>query len=252
MEIEITGKGKRLNLAILLAIGLGITLIFMTGSIADKPEHDDSNNSPVPVNSVTDVDGNVYTTVKIGNQIWMVENLKVTHYRDSSVIPNIINDTIWSTLTTGAYSWYANDSTNKDSYGALYNFYAVIDSCGLCPEGWHIPTESEWLALEAYLGGRDIAGGKMKEAGTAHWTAPNVGATGESGFLGLPGGGRGRISGCGEIGNNATWWASTAYDSIYAWHFGLYHGNTSIRSNPGHKASGFSVRCVKDPDSPGF
>ncbi len=248
----ITEKVKWFRLAFLPAIGLGVTLVFILGLKAEKPEQDNSNKSKVHANTVTDIDGNIYTTVKIGNQIWMVENLKVTHYRDGSEIPNITNDTVWSTLTIGAYCWYDNDSSNKETYGALYNFYAVIDSCGLCPDGWHIPTESEWLALETYLGGRDAAGGKMKEAGTAHWNAPNIGATGESGFLGLPGGGRGRISGCGEIGNYATWWASTAYDSIYAWHFGLYHGSASIRSNPGHKAGGFSVRCVKDPDSSAF
>ena len=102
------------------------------------------------------------------------------------------------------------------------------------------------MALEDYLGGRSVAGGKMKESGTTHWSRPNIGATDESGFLGVPGGGRGRIHGCGEVGNYATWWSSTAYDSTYAWHWGLYHGNAKVRSNPGHKASGFSVRCVKD------
>ena len=87
---------------------------------------------------------------------------------------------------------------------------------------------------------------KMKETGTTHWTGPNTGATNESGFSGLPGGGRGRICGCGEVGNYATWWSSTASDSTYAWHWGLYHGNARVRCNPGHKASGFSVRCIKD------
>jgi len=216
------------------------------GLKADEREYGNSNNARVPVSTVTDVDGNVYTAVTIGAQVWMVENLKVTHYRDSSEIPNITDDTVWSTLTSGAYCWCNNDSTNKDTYGALYNFLAVSDTCGLCPEGWHVPTESEWLALEAYLGGRNVAGGKMKEAGTIHWNRPNIGATGESGFFGLPGGGRGRISGSGDIGEYATWWSSTAYDSTYAWHWGRARGKASVRCNPGHKASGFSVRCVKD------
>lgn len=239
-------REKSFRLVILPAVGLGIALVLIMGLKADEREYGNSDNARVPVSTVTDVDGNVYTTVTIGAQVWMVENLKVTHYRDSSEIPNITDDTVWSTLTSGAYCWCNNDSTNKDTYGALYNFLAVSDTCGLCPEGWHVPTESEWLALEAYLGGRNVAGGKMKEAGTTHWNRPNIGATGESGFFGFPGGGRGRISGSGEIGEYATWWSSTAYDSTYAWHWGLSRGKASVRCNPGHKASGFSIRCVKD------
>jgi uncharacterized protein (TIGR02145 family) len=195
---------------------------------------------------VLDIDGNQYTTVIIGAHTWMAGNLRVTHYRNGSSIPCVSDDTLWGTLSIGAYCWYDDDPTNKDTYGALYNFNAVSDSCGLCPEGWHVPTESEWHELVAHLGGEIVAGGKMKETGTAHWKNPNIGATDESGFHGLAGGGRGRISGGGNTGEYATWWSSTPYDSIYAWHWGLYRGDEKVRFNPGHKASGFSVRCVKD------
>jgi len=218
----------------------------MNALSADAGRRDSCQNSKIAADTVADIDGNKYASVVIGAQTWMVENLKVTHYRDGRAILYVSDDTAWSALTTGAYCWCEDDSTNKDTYGALYNFNAVNDSCGLCPEGWHVPTESEWLELVAHLGGESVAGGKMKESGTAHWNDPNVGATDESGFHGLPGGGRGRISGSGEIGEYATWWSSTSYDSTHAWHWGLYRGNAKVTFNPGHKASGFSVRCVKD------
>ena len=196
---------------------------------------------------MTDIEGNVYSIVTIGNQLWMAENLKVTRYRDGSAIQCVTADSVWCDLKSGAYCWGSEDSASyRATYGALYNFYAVNDNRGLCPNGWHVPTEAEWLAMEAYLGGHEVAGGKAKESGTVHWNRPNTGATNESGFAGLPAGGRGRFGGPGEIGNYATWWSSTATDSVYAWHWGLYTGNARIRSNSGHKASGFSVRCVKD------
>jgi len=239
-------KRIRFKISSVTTVALGVILAIMMTLKAENSLHCDFQSSRMPADSVMDIDGNVYIVATIGTQVWMVENLKVIHYRDGSEIPNITDDSVWSTLSTGACCWYNNDSINKDTYGALYNFHAVNDSCELCPKGWHVPTETEWLALEAYLGGRNFAGGKMKEVGTTHWNSPNVGATGESGFLGLPGGGRGRISGSGDIGEYATWWSSTTYDSIYAWHWGLYRGNASVRCNPGHKASGFSIRCVKD------
>ncbi len=197
--------------------------------------------------TVTDFDGNIYHTVQIGTQIWMAENLRVTHYRNGCEIAEVENDSVWSVLRTGALCWYDNDSAAyKQIYGALYNFYAVNDDRGLCPEGWHVATEAEWLELESFLGGRSVAGGKLKDTTAGLWNGSNPGATDESGFCGVPAGGRGRVGGSGEGGNYATWWSSTAYDSLFAWHFGLSGGNASIRSNPGHNNSGFSVRCVRD------
>jgi len=207
----------------------------------DPVENENSDST------VTDIDGNIYTTIRIGNQVWMGENLKAAHYRDGSEILYVSDNTVWSSLATGAYCWCEDDSAKyKMTYGALYNFNAVIDNRCLCPEGWHVPTKADWQELVEYLGGEDIAGGRMKAVDSTHWTDPNIGATDESGFAGRPGGGRGRIGGCGEVGNYATWWSSTAHDSIYAWHWGLCHGNAKVRFNPGHKASGFSVRCIKD------
>ncbi len=196
---------------------------------------------------VTDFDGNVYHAIKIGTQVWMVENLKVTFYRDGTPIPNVYDNDKWPLALEGAYCLVNNDSTKyKDTYGILYNFHAVSNSHKLCPEGWHIPSESECMTLFNYLGGKSVAGGKIKDNRSKLWKSENTYATNESGFCGVPSGGRGRLGSAGEVGNYATWWSSTSYDSLYAWHWGLYPDKNSIRSNPGHKASGFSVRCIRD------
>lgn len=198
-------------------------------------------------NNVKDIDGNVYRTVIIGNQIWMAENLKVTHYRDGTVIPNVYENEKWSLLTTGALCWKNNDSIQyKETYGALYNFYAVSSPRNLAPSGWHIPTQSECETLINYLGGKNIAGKKIKDNSLNLWKNINTQATNESGFSGLPAGGRGKLWGVGDVGYYTTWWSATSYDSLYAWHWGLYPDKPGIRSNPGHKDSGFSVRCLKD------
>jgi uncharacterized protein (TIGR02145 family) len=197
--------------------------------------------------TVTDIDGNVYRTVKIGDQVWMAENLKVTHFRDGTPIPNVNESDIWQKAANGAYCSVDNDSTEyKNTYGLLYNFYAVSSSRNLCPEGWHVPSESECMRLIAFLGGIQAAGGKIKDNSSNLWKNKNSYAGNESGFSGLPAGGRGRIGTVGDVGYYATWWSSTEYDSSYAWHWGLYPDRAAIRSNPGHKASGFSVRCIKD------
>jgi uncharacterized protein (TIGR02145 family) len=130
---------------------------------------------------VTDVEGNVYKTIKIGDQVWMAENLKTTNSNDGADIPNVAGNSAWGSLTTPAYRWFKNDVTNRETYGALYNLY-TFDTDKLATKGWHIPTIAERETLAKTLGGEAIAGGKMKEKGTAHWFSPNTGATNESGF----------------------------------------------------------------------
>lgn len=196
--------------------------------------------------TVTDIDGNAYHTAKIGSQVWMTENLRVTHYRDGSEIPNISDATLWHAQKTGAFCWYENDPKFKNQYGALYNFYVVADSRGLCPAGWHVPSALEFRELQEYSGGSDSAGDALKETGTRHWRSPNSSATNISGFTALPAGGRGAKGEFGEMGNYATWWSSTSDEATYAWHWGLKPDSPQTRGNPGHKASGFSVRCIKD------
>lgn len=197
-------------------------------------------------NIVKDIDGNIYHTVSIGNQVWMVENLKTTRYNDGTAIPNVTDSTAWSKLSTPAYCWYNNDAASyKATYGALYNWYAV-NTQKLCPKGWHVPTKTELDNLTNYLGGINIAGGKMKEAGTAHWQSPNSYATNESGFTGLPGGVMMPLGRCRSLGQQGYFWSSTDFDSIRAWEYNVdFESSAIFVFNPG-KQGGVSVRCLKD------
>jgi len=195
--------------------------------------------------TVTDIDGNTYQTVKIGDQWWMAENLKVTHYRNGDAIPNVTDVSEWSNLTTGAYCNYNNDDNNANTYGSLYNWYAVDDSRNIAPDGWHVPTDAKWQTLVDYLGGDAIAGGKMKETGTSHWKSPNTGATNESGFSALPGGYRGYTGLFADVGDYAYFWSSKWYGST-AWYRGLLYDYSGVyRGNFSHQ-NGYSVRCVRD------
>ena len=206
----------------------------------------DSNNPNLPPATVTDIDCNVYHTVTIGTQVWMVENLNVTHYRNGDPIPNITYNTAWLNDTTGAYSNYNNDVNYSISYGRLYNWYAVANNRKIAPAGWHVPTDAEWTVLTDSLGGDSIAGGKMKEAGTAHWLSPNTGATNSSGFTALPGGGRDYNGGFYYLTHGAYFWSSTEYSSPNAWYRGLGYGNESVGRYYDIKTDGFSVRCAHD------
>jgi uncharacterized protein (TIGR02145 family) len=198
--------------------------------------------------TVTDIDGNVYQTVTIGTQEWMAENLKVTHYRNGDVIPNVTDGTAWTGLTTGAYCEYNNDVSNVATYGRLYNWYAVVDSRNMAPVGWHVPTDAEWQTLVDYLGGDAVAGGKMKEAGTSHWLSPNSYATNESGFSALPAGCRYHLDGhYDDIPWVTHLWSSTEYSSTIAWYRYLDYDHSRVaRVAIYNKALGLSIRCVKD------
>jgi uncharacterized protein (TIGR02145 family) len=201
---------------------------------------------------IADIDGNTYNTVRIGNQVWMAENLKTTRYNDDSFIPFIIDNSVWAGLTTPGYSWYNNDAnTYKDTYGALYNWYALDTASNgvknVCPTGWHIPADIEWIILISYLGGENVAGGKLKEAGTVHWQSPNTGATNESGFTALPGGRRDWYSPFAGIKDNCYWWSSTReVAGDRAWHIFLDAGTAGLALQANSKVHGFSARCLRD------
>lgn len=199
-------------------------------------------------NTVTDIDGNVYRTVVIENQIWMAENLKVTHYRNGDAIPNVTgSDPGWVTLITGAYCSYDNNDSNIDTYGLLYNWYALDDSRGLAPAGWHIPSDAEWTILVNYLGGQYLAGGKLKETGTTHWQSPNTGATNETEFSGLPGGYRAPYDGDFEwMGYEAHFWTATENSVGNAWRRKLYYSYSGVGHEYLHKRTGLSIRCIRD------
>ena len=189
-------------------------------------------------------------SVKIGSQVWTNKNLDVTTYRNGDPIPQVTDATAWANLTTGAWCYYNNDAANGAIYGKLYNWYAVNDARGLAPAGWHVPTDAEWSTLGTYLGGNNVAGGKMKTIGTDRWNSPNTGAANSSGFNGLPasyrlGGGSGGAFG-GNLGNGITLWSATesnATSSIYRY---IDYNSGILGSWELNKAFGFSVRLIKD------
>ena len=200
------------------------------------------------LNAATDIDGNTYNAVKIGNQIWLTENLKTTKLNDGTEIPNITNNQEWNDAgglsKSPAQCVYNNNTGNElNTYGRLYNYHAV--STGkLCPTGWHVPTDDEWTTLTDYLGSR--AGGKMKEQGTTHWISPNEGADNKSGFTGLPGGGRlygAEFTGITEAG---FWWSSTEKGSDLVWIRDLHFSVNYAETKDFDKTLGISIRCIKD------
>jgi uncharacterized protein (TIGR02145 family) len=197
---------------------------------------------------ITDVDGNTYSTVIIGTQTWMNENLKTTKFNDGSAMLPVTDYSAWVGLTTPAYCWYNNDaSTNKDTYGALYNWYSV-NTGKLCPIGWHVPNINELTTLIAYLGGENVAGGKLKETGTIHWHSPNTGATNSTGFTALPGGYRtsSSLTPFGSVGYTGYWWCSTEASFNAAWRYMLNSDAGTITKISDYKLLGLSVRCLKD------
>ena len=195
---------------------------------------------------LSDLDGNQYSTVKIGTQTWMAENLKTTKYNSGASIPIISDNTEWKNNATGAYCWYDNDSTNYSKpFGALYNWY-VVETGNLCPTGWHVPSDLEWTTLIEYLGGESVAGGKLKETGTSHWLAPNEGATNETGFTAVPGSSRWYDGQFPSLGNKAYWWSSTENGACCAFNMYIPNEAGSAAIYDGDKESGASVRCLKD------
>lgn len=196
---------------------------------------------------ITDIDGNTYKTVKIGDQIWMAENLNVSKYRNGDPIPHVQDDDAWTKLKTGAWCYYKNEIENGKIFGKLYNGYAVYNPLGLAPEGWHIPTDKEWTILTDYLGGEEVAGGKLKEAGTTHWESPNIAATNESGFTGLPGGYRIGSNGLfPSLGSGHFWSVQESLSSVALPRVLFYDiANVGLGSFF-TMAIGYSVRCLKD------
>jgi len=197
---------------------------------------------------MSDRQNNIYKTVKIGDQIWMAENLEVTQYNGGAAIANVPLASDWIALTTPAYCWWNNDIDNKDAYGALYNWYAANRS-DLCPTGWHVPTDPDWTVLTDLLGGVTVAGGKLKEAGTEHWLTPNTGATNETGFTALPTGFRYRLNGnFNDAGTLVYFWSSTQYefDPIKGYYRELFNDNATVYREAAYKTAGKYVRCLKN------
>lgn len=235
-------------------------LTFILTSSCSK-SNDGSNSTSG--GTVTDIDGNVYHTVTIGTQVWMVENLKTTKYRNGDPIANV--SATWASLTTGEYCWYNDDATTyKATYGGLYNWYAVNDSRNIAPSGWHVPTSAEWTTLINYVTANLGTSGSVDKALAAktYWaSSTDTGTIGNdlsknntTGFAALPGGFReaGVFRGASYFGY---WWGNTAFnDDVYdAWAHELSYGSGAHED--GHavydcystdKRNGFSVRCIRD------
>jgi uncharacterized protein (TIGR02145 family) len=194
---------------------------------------------------IKDGDGNVYTSVKIGTQTWLNENLKTTKLNDGTSIPLVTDNTEWKNLITPGYCWYNNDKTTYGNiYGPLYNWYA-IGTGKLCPKGWHVPSNDEMDVLDIAL---ENDGGKLKETGTAHWQAPNTGASDRFGFRALPGGYRDHLLSFGDINTHGAWWTSsvrTQLDHPYVFILIYNTGNWTPYAEV-VKNFGYSVRCIKD------
>jgi uncharacterized protein (TIGR02145 family) len=230
-------------------------------------------NTSKAVTSVSDIDGNVYKTVAIGNQLWMVENLKTTRYSDGTAIPLVNANPAWEALTPSckAYCWYNDDIFNKDKFGALYTWSAAmngVDSSnktpsgvqGVCPSGWHLPSDEEWQILANYLiynghsfTNTGIGIGKSMAATIGWTTFPSAGTVGNdqksnnsSGFSALPGGSRLYNGTFNQAGCSGNWWRSTEYSSSLAYFRYICYSNSRMYSGTNNKQNGLSVRCLRD------
>jgi len=212
--------------------------------------------------TITDIEGNTYNTVQIGSQCWMAENLKTTTYRNGTQIPNVTNSDDWFNLTTGTYVWYNNDISWKNSYGALYNWYATNDANGLCPAGWSLPAHDEWNALIDFIGGTNsphgselkscrqvnsLLGGACNTTEHPRWNEHDTHyGTNNFGFSGLPGGYRNNYGTFYSISNSGSWWTSMELTEIDAWYYQLFKGHDYVYFDYYDKREGRSVRCVRD------
>jgi uncharacterized protein (TIGR02145 family) len=211
------------------------------------------HNPDLTYGSMTDQEGNVYKTIVIGTQEWMAENLNTSVYRNGDAIPTNLDDATWAATTSGAWAYYNNDASYACPYGKLYNWFTCVDARGLCPVGWHVPSDAEWTVLTDFLGGESEAGGKMKstgtiEAATGLWNGPNTGATNSDGFSGVPTGLRHNTFGYYEQGGQyGYWWSLLEFDELNAWYRRLDYVNDNAFQDMGsNKRNGFSVRCLRD------
>lgn len=222
--------------------GLGSKISFTTKS------------QSVGCGTITDIDGNSYNTVLIGTQCWQKENLKVTKYRNGNLIPNINGHTEWRNTDSGAWVYYNNEEGNNTVYGKLYNWFTTVDNRGVCPIGWHIPSNAEWETLITFLGGTNNAGGKMKSTGTINWSPPNSNATNLSGFSALPGGNRSsNFDAFSGLGTSSYFWSSTPEaNQFFSGSVRLFYLDSLTIISASQKKNGISIRCLKDNSSSGL
>lgn len=197
---------------------------------------------------LADIEGNIYQIVKIGNQTWMKENLKVKKYNNGDpILTTSPHNLDISSEVSPKYHWaYAGNDNNVATYGRLYTWYAATDNRKICPVGWHVPTDEEWTTLANHLGGVTVAGGKLKESGTSHWSTPNTSASNESGFTALPSGDRIYNGAYFDLNNYGNWWSSTLSSSNIGWYIYLGFNSGEMTKHKNSAQDGFSIRCVKD------
>ena len=259
--LEITGGGEGNNTSMLEVLYIPNIDYYGNDSFTYNAIHNEyvSEEATItliinPVNdssTVTDIDGNVYETVQIGDQLWMAENLKVTHYNNGDPVTYITSEEHWGSMDEGQYAVYDDEPTNANIYGNIYNWAVIGDIRGICPVGWHVPSDDEYTVLTDFLGGESVAGGKMKEAGLEHWNyysdQISLEATNESGFTGLPAGHRNTNSGDYiYMGFYGYFWSSTENGSDLAWRRYLFHYSSGVARDTFGKPNGFSIRCLRD------
>lgn len=223
---------------------LGLALLAFSTVVSSCDRDDPEPPAPTDPVTVTDIDGNVYKTVRIGTQLWIVENLRTTRYNDGSAIATGMTGQAWGDATGGAYSIYADDNNNNTTYGKLYNWHAV-NTGKLAPAGWHVPSRAEWEVLVSYLGGSSVAGGKMKST-SALWSAPNLGADNSSGFTALPSGWKGTGGDYSLLGQSAYWWASSERNAGQGDYLRVDDDLAGSAINGATKQFGYAVRCIMD------
>jgi len=212
---------------------------FTTNDTIDTPI---TFNPGVTYGTVADIDQNIYKTLTIGAQTWMAENLRTTRFNNGDEITYVPYTLTWSDSTTKSYCWYHSDSVN---YGALYK-WAAVSNGNLCPAGWHVPSDGEWTTMINFLGGDTSAARKLMETGGVHWETTSYTLTNESGFTAIPGGYRSSKGIYSNIKRSAYWWSSTEAGSINAYCRNIYFGFNAVTRTNSPKASGLSVRCLKD------
>lgn len=201
------------------------------------------------IDSIVDIDGNTYKTIGIGSQIWTAENIRVTRLSDGTDLKLVTSNTEWRSIDpTPSYCYYDNDLKNKNTLGCIYNFYAVETSM-VCPDGWHVPSLYEWEILINFLGGSNVAGGKLKDFYSNLWASPNYAFSNNLRFLAKPAGYRQASNGAfSSKGTTSSWWTSTAVDfnHTHARSKRITNENTEISSHYLNKSEGMSVRCIKN------
>jgi uncharacterized protein (TIGR02145 family) len=217
--------------------------------LSGKINYFENSITIVDENTVTDIDGNVYKTVRIGNQVWMAENLRVSRYRNGDLIPEITDNYEWFEIVSGACCNSDNEPSNNSKYGKLYNKYAVVDKRSLAPYGWHISSDEEWEDLIEFLGGDDVAGSELKEVGNGSWLIKNDDATNNSGFSALPGGYRDQYGRFCSVGSYGYWWTSSKHGTCCGSPRYMCYYDSSVNLDDIYNYEewgGLSVRCVRD------